>query len=331
MELLKKLLAKAPNIDQRKRRKIANKATSIFSYWFRIVVLLAIGYIIIYPLFYMIVTSLRDSRSYYTAATVWIPSSIDPAFTYDKAIYSMRYWEGLTNTLVLEIVAALIEVVTCAITAYGFARFKFKFKGLLMAGLFVSILVPETMIILPRVQTYANMDLFGILGFFEGLTGVDLRPSIIGSPLAFYLPSLFAMGLRSGILIFIFIQFFKGLPYELEEAAWVDGAGPIRTFVSIAVPSSGVVFITVIVFSVIWHWNDIVLASMYVDTNFPLSVQLERIEMALAGQGYYAGTNVMFQSILMAACFLFILPMLIFYMILQRWFIESIDRVGITG
>ena len=328
MEFIKKLLAKAPQIDQRKRRKLANKGISIFSYCFRVFILLAIGYIIIYPLFYMIVTSLRDKQSYYTAATVWIPTSINPAFSYGKAIYSMRLWEGLTNTFVLEIVAALMEVVTCAIAAYGFARF--KFKGLLMAGLFLTILVPETMIIIPRMVNYSKMDFFGILGFFDTLTGIDLRPNLIGSPLAFYLPSLFAMGLRSGILIFIYIQFFKGLPYELEEAAWVDGAGPVRTFLSIAVPSSGVVFITVIVFSVIWHWNDTVLASMYVKGNYPLSVHLERINMTLAGQGFYS-SNVETQSILMAACFLFIIPMLVFYMILQRWFIESIDRVGITG
>ena len=330
MEFIKKLLAKAPQIDQRKRRKLANKGISIFSYCFRVLILLAIGYIIIYPLFYMIVTSLRDKQSYYTAATVWIPTSINPAFSYGKAIYSMRLWEGLTNTFVLEIVAALMEVVTCAIAAYGFARFKFKFKGLLMAGLFLTILVPETMFIIPRMVNYSKMDFFGILGFFDTLTGIDIRPNLIGSPLAFYLPSLFAMGLRSGILIFIYIQFFKGLPYELEEAAWVDGAGPVRTFLSIAVPSSGVVFITVIVFSVIWHWNDTVLASMYVKGNYPLSVHLERINMTLAGQGFYS-SNVETQSILMAACFLFIIPMLVFYMILQRWFIESIDRVGITG
>ena len=330
MEFIKNLLSKAPTLDARKRKKLTNKATGIFSYIFRIVILLAIGYIIIYPLFYMIVTSLRDKTSYYTSATVWIPTSIDIFFNYSKAINAMRLFEGLKNTVVLELIAAFIEVVTCAITAYGFARFKFKAKGIMMAGLFMTILIPETMIILPRVQSYAHMDVFGILGFFDSLTGIDLRPNLIGSPLAFYLPSLFAMGLRSGILIFIYIQFFKGLPYELEEAAWVDGAGPFRTFASIAVPSSGVVFITVIVFSVIWHWNDTVLSSMYVKSDYPLAVYLENIMSSLRSQGFYP-YNAETQSILMAACFLFILPMLIFYMILQRWFIESIDRVGITG
>jgi multiple sugar transport system permease protein len=246
------------------------------------------------------------------------------------AIKSISYFEGLKNTMLLEIVAAVIEILTCSIAAYGFARFKFKLKPIYTAGLFLTILIPEIMMIIPRAITYSNVDFLGILGLLNDLTGIDLRMNLIGSPMAFYLPSLFAMGLRSGILIFIYMQFFKGLPYELEEAAWVDGAGPIRTFVSIALPSSSVVFTTVTVFSVIWHWNDTLLAQMYVKSDFPLSVYLDRIILTLESAGHHKDA-VQTQAILMAACFLFILPPLIFYMIMQRRFIESIDRVGITG
>ena len=121
------------------------------------------------------------------------------------------------------------------------------------------------------------------------------------------------------------------MPYELEEAAWVDGANPIRTFISIALPSSGVVITTVLVFSVVWHWNDAFLSSMYMNKNYPLAVSLSRITTTLNSMGYYDDQNVEAQAILMASCILFVLPPLIFYMIMQRRFIESIDRVGITG
>ena len=325
-----KSLTDAPSREILRRKKMISRAGSFVWSILRIVILLAIGYIIIYPLFYMIMTSLRSRQSFYDSARVWIPSSVDPGFNYQMAVDATMYWTGIKNTLILEIVAALIEIVTCSIAAYGFARFKFKLKPFLMAGLFLTILVPEIMIIIPRMVTYSKMDFLGILGLLDQLTGIDIRPNLIGSPLAFYLPSLFAMGLRSGILIFIYMQFFKGLPYELEEAAWVDGAGPVRTFVLIALPSSSVVFTTVTVFSIIWHWNDTFLASMYVKSDYPLSVALDRILTTLHGMGYYKG-NVQTQSILMAACFIFILPPLIFYMIMQRRFIESIDRVGITG
>ena len=129
----------------------------------------------------------------------------------------------------------------------------------------------------------------------------------------------------------IYIQFFKSLPRELEEAAWVDGAGPIKTFISIALPSSGVVFTTVIIFAIIWHWNDSYLSSMYLVENFPLAVNLERIHSTLTSFGYYGPSQPMTMSIQMAACVMFIAPVLIMYIIMQRRFIESIDRVGITG
>ncbi|MBO5852977.1 MAG: carbohydrate ABC transporter permease [Clostridia bacterium] len=321
-----------PTKDILRKKKALNRSASLAWYVLRIIILLAIGYIIIYPLFYMIATSLRSRQSYYDSARVWIPSSVTIDFNYSEAWKFIKYPEGLANTVILEIIAGLIEVVTCSIVAYGFARFKFKLKPLFTAGLFLTILVPEIMVIIPRMVTYSKMDILGIFGLLADLTNgaVDLRPNLIGSPLAFYLPSLFAMGLRSGILIYIYIQFFKGLPYELEEAAWVDGAGPVKTFVSIALPSSSVVFTTVTVFSMIWHWNDTFLASMYVDSNFPLSVHLNRINQTLIAAAYYPHDPET-QSFLMAACFLFILPPLIFYMFMQRKFIESIDRVGITG
>lgn len=298
---------------------------------FRLLILLAIGYIIIYPLFYMIVTSLKSREAFYASARVWIPNMLEPIYNFSMAIKATDFWNGLRATFLYEIVAAFIEVISCSVVAYGFARFKFKGKGLFLAGLFLTILIPETMVIIPRMINYSKMDVLGILGGINSLTGVDLRLNLIGTPWAFYLPSLFAMGLRSGIIIFIYMQFFKGLPYELEEAAWVDGAGPIRTFISIALPSSGVVFVTVILFSIIWHWNDTLLASMYMKDDYPLAVMLDRIVVTLESYGYNGTQRPEVIAILMAACVLFVAPVLVLYMILQRRFIESIDRVGITG
>jgi len=306
-------------------------AKTVFMTVLRMVILLSIGYIIIYPLLYMITTSIKSVDAYYNTARIWIPTNIGYKHNYSFAAEVIDYWNGLKSTMVYELFAAAIEVITCSIVAYGFARFKFKLKNVLMACLFLTILIPETMIIIPRMINYSKMDVFGILGMFAKFTGVDIRPNLINSPLAFYLPSLCAIGLRSGILTFIYIQFFKGLPKELEEAAWVDGAGPIKAFVSIALPSSGVVFTTVIIFAVIWHWNDSYLASMYLAEGYPLAVNLERIHSTLTSFGYYGPSHPLTISIQMAACVMFIAPVLIMYMILQRKFIESIDRVGITG
>ena len=163
------------------------------------------------------------------------------------------------------------------------------------------------------------------MGGLSKLFGTELRPNLLDSGFVFWIPSIFASGLRSGLFIFIYRQFFKGLPYELEEAASIDGAGPIKTFMYIIVPSSGVAILTVAIFSVVWHWNEYDLSALYFNDNYPLSVRLSVVTSELAT----GATND--RGLTMAASLLFVLPVLIMYIILQRKFIQSIDRVGIVG
>lgn len=311
---------------------IKKSAPNTLMFVFRMVLLISIGFVIIYPLIYMIVTSLVSRNGFFNSTRVWIPEAISPMFNYKTAWELMDYGNSLWATVRYELVSALIEVCVCSVTAYGFARFNFKCKGLLIGVLFLTILVPDMMVLIPRMANYSNMDILGILGLFDKITGIDLRPNILGTEAAFYLPSLFSMGLRSGIMIFIYMQFFSGFPKELEEAAWIDGAGPVKTFLKIALPSSGVVITTVLVFSLIWHWNDYLLCSMYLNDQYPLAMQLDLLPTTLTTMGYYLNPEtpetLAFQ---MAGCVLFVTPMLIIYMILQKQFIESIDRVGITG
>jgi multiple sugar transport system permease protein len=172
-----------------------------------------------------------------------------------------------------------------------------------------------------------------LLGLIDSLTGIDIRPNVLNSVWTFYLPALFGVGIRSGIIIYIYIQFFKGLPKELEEAAWIDGAGPFKTYLRIALPSSGVVITTVTVFSLIWHWNDYSLSSMYLYfDSWPLAVKLNNITTPEAmGTLRLDSSDPMRIAIMMAGCLMFILPILIVYLILQKKFVKSIDRVGITG
>lgn len=330
---MKNFINTLSNFDARKKHQLQKKSMSAVYSIFRLIILLSIGFIIIYPLIYTVVTSLQSKYAFLNSTRVWIPTEFAIIENYTAAFTAMEYVSALWSTLKNEILSAAIEIASCAVVAYGLARFNFKLKKLYIAILFFTILVPEMMILIPRMLNYSHLDLFGILGLVGDLTGVDIRPNIINSPLAFWLPSLFGVGLRSGILIYIYIQFFKGLPQELEEAAWVDGAGPLRTFLAIALPSSGVVILTVTVFSLIWHWNDSLLSGMYLSEGFPLAGQISRLP-ELLGSKYHiilSARDPQGIGYLMAGCVLFIVPMLIVYMIIQRWFIESIDRVGITG
>ena len=309
------------------KQKIKKALNLILKYVF----LLAFGYLILYPLFYMISVSFRSAETFFDPSITWITFNLTEEFA-KTALDVLSYGKTLWNTISYEVVSALLEVISCSVAAYGLARFDFKGKKIYEAMLFITILVPVQITVLPQMVNYAHFDILGILGLFNKLTGIDLRPNLLDTHLAFWLPSICGVGLRSGILIYIYRQFFKGLPKELEEAAAIDGANSLTTYIRVAVPSSGVVIFTVLIFSLIWHWNDYYLSATYLTKNFPLAVSVSRIAESLQVRGIYWGTgSPEATAIVMAGCLFFVLPMLIFYMIIQRKFVKSIDRVGITG
>lgn len=297
----------------------------------RYYMLIIIGYIVLYPLLYMLSSALKSEAALLDPSYTWLPKATTMAH-FKFAFEQMNFINALKRTFSLQMVSALIEVFVCAVVAYGFARFEFKAKKPLMVLLIISLLIPLQMYSLSLAVNYRQVDLLGILGLFNKLTGVDLRLNIFNTNWTYWLPSLFGAGVSSGMMIYIYIQFFSGLPSELEDAAYVDGAGPLKTFFFIALPSSSVVIVTVTVLSLIWHWNESYLASLcFLSNNWPLSIAIMRIENTLQTAGYWLGSSPLTASMVFAACLLFIAIPLVIYLFLQRKFIKSIDRVGITG
>lgn len=311
-----------------KNTKFLKHASSVAYSVFRLALLIAIGYIVIYPVIYMISSSVKTTAAFADPSVIYIPKHITFEY-YSLALEAIDYKDSIISTVKYEIVSAVIEILICSFIAYGLARFDFKGKKFFNFVLLLTILVPVQMIIVPIMTNYSQLDVIGILGLLNRFTGIDLRPNILGTVWTFYLPSIFGVGLRSGILIYIYIQFFSGLPKELEEAAWIDGAGLFRTFFSIAVPSSSVVYTTVTLFALIWHWNDYYLAVMYLSDKFPLAVRIYDIDNLITAVNIWGGGSAV--AIKSAACFMFIAPMLVIYLFMQRKFVQSIDRVGITG
>lgn len=312
---------------------LKNKMKGVGVSVLRMLFLLAFEFVLLYPVIFMISNSFKVTSDTLNPAVKWF--SLSPTtYGYKVAWMAFDYWNGLKITFLFGIVSGLIEVVTCAVYAYGLSRFELRFKKIWMFLLIVTILIPDVMLIIPRILNFRYMDVFGILGLFYKLTGVDLRVNITDTVWTFYLPSLFGVGLKGGLFIYIYMQFFKGLPKELEEAAWIDGAGPVQTFIRIIIPSSGVVILTVFIFSFIWHWNDWLLATMYTENNHTLAFTLRNIsgyigqlwssmKISADSSSYYGAP--------LAACLMFIAPPTLLYVILQRHFIESVDRVGIVG
>ena len=315
----------AEKLAQYKKLMTAKKISlSVFRYF----ILLSIGYLVIYPLIYMISAAFKSPQDFLNPNIVWLAKS--PSMeNFKNAIKVLNFGDSLKNTLTLEIVSAVLEILSCSVAAYGLARFDFATKKITMAALMMTIIVPSTMTIIPTVVNFSNLDFLGIIGFINKVTGSDIRINILDTPYTFYLPSIFGVGLRSGIMIFIYMQFFKALPKELEEAAQIDGASAFSTFVRIALPSSRVVILTVSVFAVIWHWNDYFLAVMYTSENYPLAVAVANMIVNITSS--VSNNTDIITAVTMAGCLLFVLPMLVIYMFVQRGFIKSIDRIGITG
>lgn len=302
-----------------KNHKISEVLFKIFRYF----LLISVSYIILFQLIYIITYAFRPSSEFNDPSVVWISRSFTVQHIKD-AIDMMEYPIAFIRTLCIQIISGLIEVITCAIAAYGFARFDFFGKKFFFACVLLTILVPQPMLSVSMYLNYSDFDFLGILGLIGKITGQDIRLNLIDTGWIFYLPSIFGAGIRSGLFIYIYRQFFKGLPKELEEAASIDGAGFVATFIKVVLPSSSVVILTVTIFSIVWHWNEYYSSALFFEQNYPLSVQLSRLSSA-------GGLITVDRGLTMAGCFIFMLPVLIMYGILQNKFVKSIDRVGIVG
>ncbi len=296
---------------------------------FRFFILFGLGFVIMYPLLFMLSTAFRPNEQMNDPSIVWIPKS----FTLDNLKQTwevMDFSNTVINTVILNVVSSLLQVVTCSITGYGFARFKFKGRGVLFAIVLLMIIVPPQITTIPLYLQFAYFKLFGIIPLYDA-NGDPL--SIINSGLTMYLPALFANGIKAGLFIYIFRQFFRGLPKELEDAAYLDGCGPFETYVKIMVPNAKTSFLTVFLFSIVWYWNDYYVSSSFFTENNTVALMLKNLDAALQQQ-LFDGQTVSVRQIIVwleSGCLLSITPLLVMYTFLQRYFIEGVERSGLTG
>jgi multiple sugar transport system permease protein len=187
---------------------------------------------------------------------VWLPRNLAWE-NYQRAYMALEYTRSLFNTLLVAGGAALLQTFSCALAGYSFARFKFPGRDrLFLLVLFVMIVPPHTLII----QKYILV--------------LWLKWPETYYP--FLVPEAFGMGLRGALFIFIYRQFFKGLPYELEDAAMIDGAGPLRIFYRVMLPLARPAILVVFLFSFVWHWNNSLEPSIFLSQseNFLLPQRL---------------------------------------------------------
>jgi ABC-type sugar transport system, permease component len=296
----------------------------------RLVLIAGLSFVILYPILQKISTAIKDKSDLYSPIVIYVPEH----YSWDnfkKAISIMDYWQTLINTFSLSTMTTLLTAASCALAGYAFARLKFKGSGLLFFGVVLTILVPPTTILIP---IYMNLKDFSLLGLVPLLTG-GKSINLLDSYWPFVLTSLTASSLKAGLYIFIFRQFFRGIPKEVEEAAYIDGAGVGTTFSRIMLPNAIPAIVTVLLFSFVWQWNDSFFTTTYLTSSNVMSLQLSslphNLSIMLEG-GVATNKDPFYMSMVQdTGILLAILPLVIIYLFVQRYFVESIERTGIVG
>lgn len=284
------------------------------------ILLICIGFVYLYPLLYMISKSLMTRADLLDSSVSWIPSSFYIK-NYVDAFTSMNFVRTFWQSIVVAGLPTLLNMVICAIVGYGFARYEFPLKKVFMGILIISFIIP------PQITMMPNYLLYNDLGILDSLN-------------AFLLPAFLGQGLKSQLYILIYYQFFRQIPQVLIEAAKIDGCGHFKSFFKIAIPSAAPAILVVFLFSLVWYWNEAYLTQLYVCGVFgdgfwnTLVVALKGFNDSYTASGASVTGETMGslnEGIKMAATMLSILPVLLLYFVLQRQFVESVDRTGITG
>ncbi len=278
-----------------------------------------LAFVFLYPFITVIADSLKTDNDIVNITVKWLPSS--PEWNnYVVAWKRLRYLKYFKNSAIVCGTATLGHVFSCSFAGYAFARYQFRFKNLLFGIVVLAMLVPAQVLIFPLYMQFSNW----------GWTNTYL-------PLA--VPTFFGFGLSGGFFIFLFRQFFSGLPYEIEEAARIDGCGPFMTYFRIMLPIAKSSVLVAVVLSVVWHWNDYFEPGVYVTnidkmllpSRLPVLYSLLNAEQFDPIQVNELDSIIFNEAMLMAATFLVILPVLIVYSILQKKFMEGVERSGLTG
>jgi multiple sugar transport system permease protein len=257
-------------------------------------VLLTIFFIL--PLVIVVSTSLKQGTEVFTDPGI-IPTN--PGLeNYQTLLGSQAaFVKWFTNSAIVSVVGTVLVLALTSLSAYAFARIDFRFKSLLFALLIATLSLPAVMFLVPQSR------LVGELGLYDTLP-------------AYMLP-----GLAGVFGVFFMRQFFLGIPVELEEAAYVDGANRLRTLVSVVLPISAPALATLGVITFLTFWNDYLWPLVVCQRNCTLPPGLRQLQ----------GTYTAEYGLLMAGAVVAAIPVLIIYILLQRYIVQSVASTGIKG
>ena len=259
------------------------------------VLLVAIAAFFLLPLIIVISASLKYSAEIFTDPG-FLPA--DPGFENYTALFARaEFLTWFRNSAIVSIVGTFLTLAITSLSAYAFARIDFPFKNLLFGLMITTLVLPSVMFLVPQFKLVAD------IGLYDSL------------------PALVLPGLAGVFGVFFMRQFFLGLPVELEEAAYVDGASRLRTFMSVALPLAGPALATLAIITFLAFWNDYLWPVIMCQDNCTLPAGLRLLQRQYTGD----------PGLVMAGATVAAIPVLILYLILQRYIVQSVASSGIKG
>ncbi|MCI5880747.1 MAG: carbohydrate ABC transporter permease [Clostridium sp.] len=320
------MIAKAKKVlsDPDQTKSFLNSVKNFLVNLLRAAILIGVGYVILSPVIGIIVNSISSNKDAYNPMVFVLPQ-FPTLERYALAIERLNYFPTMFRDLLYTLTLTALQLLVCSMVGYGFARFDFPLKKLLFGCVVVMIVIPAHTIMLPLYMTFKSLDPFGIVSAIKG------TPGIMGTVVPMYIMTLLGCGVRSGLYIYIFNQFFRGLPKEIEEAALVDGCGVWYTYFRIMLINAMPAVITVAVFSIVWQFNDTFYAKLFlISEDVVISKKISSLQAVIANVDKILDTTIQ-ELYLDAGIVLIILPILIIYLVLQKYFIEGVERSGIVG
>ena len=300
------------------KQVVNNEIRKLMVSVFRAVIITGICFTILYPLIIKFSICFKSSEDLLDNSMIFLARH--PTLDVLKMAWEMIDYPGaILNTVLLCTLSGLFHVISCTLAGYSLGRFQYRFKGVIFILVILTLIVPPQVIAIPMYISFRNF-----LGF-----------SLIDNPISLLLLYLTANSLKSGLYIYLLSQFFRNMPKELEEAALVDGAGSMKTMLYIMLPSARLMMITVFLFTFVWQWTDVFYSSMFFKNYSLLSLNLGVVGSTFAQHASnYLQISVhpmMVSQMNNAGSILFILPLVILYLVCNRYFVQGIERSGIVG
>lgn len=297
----------------------------------RFILLFGMCFLILQPILNKISVSFMSERDLYDPTVVSIPSKISTS-NYEVVAEILGYSKRLINSFVISLTVAILQIAMTTLVGYGFARFEFPFKKVLWACVMLTVLIPPQTISSSLHLHFRFFDIFGIGELLTGKT-LNLRDSMI----PYYLMSIGCMGLKNGLYIYMIRQFFRNIPKELEEAAYVDGCGTLKTFLKIMLPDATPILTSCFLFSFVWQWTDGFYSKLFLGKINLLSTGLSSLvdrlsvymQRLLGTETIPTISPVYASAVLATGVLMFIMPLIVLYLFAQKGFVESLSSSGI--